>query len=246
MSSKQNTSNTIKPKECYVYRLGCSNEDDRKLIRVLASRAKKQAEHFKVFNPWESDCREKTVMYVAVHIPPLTEKQQAKYRTRRDVMRYVDVDICGWMNVDFHVDHAYISTIVSRARTNRAEYARTGVKLIEALEADVRALGLPYISLLPYGDIEAYYAKLGFQPIELWGAEYMYKPMRPNVRPETFVKTVEYMSGREIMDLITKTIPDEYKETLKNAIEGDEFQTIVDIYLENEDIEDVVDFLESI
>jgi N-acetylglutamate synthase-like GNAT family acetyltransferase len=214
--------------ECKILRLACWHPDDAKSIRALAKLAAQQARHFTEFVPWEDECGKRIVMYVSIY----TDERGKRI-------------ICGWMNVVFYDDHAYIRTIVSRARTNRAKFAGTGVRLIAQLEEDTRALGKKYISLLPYGDIEGYYQKLGFQEIELWGTYYMFKPMHSRVRPETFIKTPEYMSGDEIMTHIERQIPREYLSLLQKAVRDGEFQTLVDIYTGSEDIGEVIRFLEE-
>jgi len=179
----------VSPGMCYMLRLECGNQADRRLISLLKEVADKQRESFPDITPWDMRCKRENkdvVMYVAI-------TRNKSLRTRGDSITYSkiadevnDISICGWMSVNVenneHGKQYYLNQVAARNDPMQPKkgkklnfYAGIGTAFIQMLEEDAKQNGVNYIYLLSLSSAVGFYKKMGYSRVTEPSGMYMYK-----------------------------------------------------------------------
>lgn len=223
---------------CKIKIFDCKKEEDRRIISFLQGVAASQKHYFHHIFPWESKCVNQRI-YVSysgeinIKTPPT---------------------ICGWLNLyiekDKYLKRGYITQLSARAAKD-INFKGIGSSLIKAVDDDAKNLKLNFIYLNPLENVIGFYKKQAYDyispakkiMIKVFGKQ----PLKEWL--ERYEKISSPDDNDNVNDIIEELLEIDEKLTqkLKGLIKKDKEQkyTLLSIYEKNQDIYDVIEWLEE-
>lgn len=233
---------------CKIHVFDCSQENDRRMVSFLQGVAASQKYFFEHIFPWETRC--------------INQRLYVAYSGEEDILNTkTPPTICGWMNVVLQEEKykdknmtykmGYITELTSRSATDK-NFKGIGSLLLDALDRDaedINSLGLDFNFLTPLNkNVVGFYKKKGYDFIK--PARFMIKVFNKPPLPQWLNKykpsDEEYMAdilyGLQKRD---KELATKFQAIMKKDKKEKYKYMVLDIYDNQQNIEDIIKWLEK-
>ena len=237
--------------QCTLLTLDCGNKRDAKIVAFLVGVATAQSSNFIKIYPWDGVCDKDTIAYVAIEhdeTKPIMESLKSSPPPL----------ICGWARVLFSKTskdvggqrYAYIHEI----STNRNKFKGIGSGIIDRIAQNKK---IDFISLSSLPDAVSFYEKIGFYYDKRSKEMYKIVKSKPNEKYilqleedlKTFQKNTEKTYQKEIKETLNEIKSQLNKKDIsllnKYIQDKTHFETVIDVYSYENNIQDVIDLLHT-